>query len=417
MRILIVTPFYEPDLGPSAPLISMLSEDLAAMDYKITVLAAVPHFPSGFVQPEYRKHIWKWDRSGRVQICRIRVPSGKRGNLWHRLSTFIFYQILACFVGLNLSYDAVLITNPALETGLPMVLLSVLRRKPSVFCVWDLYPEVGITLGIFRRPSIIYLVKSLEDFCLRRATAVQTLSDSFVAILRQRVHPDTQIEVIPPWIDTNFIAPLPRINRFSTAHGLNECFVVLYAGNLGLSQGLEKVLLAAKELSCQRKNIRFLFVGDGPNKRNLVAQADSLQLDNVRFIPFQAREHLPEVLATADLSLVSLQPGISTGSLPSKTFPILASGRPILAVAEEESELCRLIQLSRAGKCVSPFNCDSLSREIIHFQEDYEMCERMGRNARNFSIRHYSRNSAAQHYKRILERIISQCQRTTLNGQ
>lgn len=165
------------------------------------------------------------------------------------MAAFAVYQALGCLVGLRLTYDVVLVTNPAVESGLPFLFFSVLRRKPSLFCVWDLYPEVGITLGVFRRPAVISLVKILEGFCLRQATAVQTLADAFVRNLKQRVGRHTEIHVIPPWIDTEFITPLPRTNRFSAEHGLNERFVVLYAGNLGLSQGLDNVLPAAKGLS------------------------------------------------------------------------------------------------------------------------------------------------------------------------
>jgi colanic acid biosynthesis glycosyl transferase WcaI len=323
------------------------------------------------------------------------------------MAAFAFYQALACLVGLRLTYDAVLITNPALESGLPFLFLSVLRRKPSLFCVWDLYPEVGITLGVFRRSAVMSLVKILEDFCLQRATAVQTLADAFVPNLKQRVRRDTKIHVIPAWIDTEFIAPLPRANRFSAEHGLHERFVVLYAGNLGLSQGLDNVLLAAKGLSSQRRSIQFVLVGDGPNKENLVAQAGKLRLDNVCFIPFQPRERLPEVLATADLALVSLQPGVADGSLPSKTFPILASGRPILAVAERGSELHKLMQVSQAGVCIPPSNREALSGAILDFEGNKELCGRFGKMAREYAIRNHSRASAALRFEKILEQIAS----------
>ena len=135
--------------------------------------------------------------------------------------------------------DNIRITNPAIETGMPFLFLAWLRRKPSIFCVWDLYPEVGIQMGIFRHPMVIRLIQMMEDFCLKRSTVVQSLADSFVSILENRVSSSNKINVIQPWIDTDSIRPISRHNSFSREFGLDDKFNVLYAGNLGVSQGLD----------------------------------------------------------------------------------------------------------------------------------------------------------------------------------
>ena len=411
MKILLVTTYYTPDLGPSAPMLAMLGEDLAARGHAVTVICAVPHFPSGRVAPEYRKGLWQWEEQNGVRVCRVRVPGGDRANLRHRLWTFVVYQILATLAGLTLSYDAALITNPAIETGLPFAVLGWLRRKPCVFAVWDLYPEVGARLGIFRGRLVINVVKAMEDFCLRRAAAVQALSAGFVESLRNRVGHPEKLTVIPVWIDVDFIHPLPRQNNFSETHGLNDSFVVLYAGNLGLSQGLEQVVGAAGLLAAE-PHIRFVFVGDGPNREALQGQARQKQLANVQFIPFQPRERLPEVLAAADLSLVSLQSGFGDGSLPSKTFSILASGRPFLAITDAGSQLWKLADDLRAGRWVPPGDPQAIRKAVVELSQDPEALRRMGENGRSYALQHHARQAAADRFEQLFQQILPSKKRT-----
>jgi len=398
MKILVVTPYYAPDLGPSAPMFTMLCEDLVARGHAVTVLCAVPHFPSGQVSSEYRRGLWQWREENGVQVCRVRVPSGDRANLIHRLWVFLIYQLLTTLAGLRLQYDVVLITNPAIETGLPFAVLCWLRRKPCVYAVWDVYPEVGVRMGLFRHRAVIKWVGFLEDFCLHRAQRIQVLSDGFrTDLARHGLAPDS-IAVIPHWLDTDLIRPMPRKNSFSQAHALDDCFVVLYAGNLGLSQGLETVLESARVLA-DNSDIVFLFVGDGAGKTQLMKQA--VGLDNVRFLPFQPRETLPEVLATADISLVVLKQGLGSVSLPSKLFSILASGRPVIASLDKGSDAWSLVQASQAGLCVSPEDPMALVQAILSLRDDPTQCEQMSRNGRAWAKQFHSPQSAAAKFENL----------------
>jgi colanic acid biosynthesis glycosyl transferase WcaI len=276
-----------------------------------------------------------------------------------------------------------------------------LRGKPSVFAVWDLYPEVGERLGIFRNRWVVWIVKTLEDFCIHRAAAVQALSEGFLPNLRARMRKPEALVYIPMWIDTDFIQPLSRQNPFSVAHGLDDVFVVLYAGNLGHSQGLEQIVEAADLLANQR-DIRFVFVGEGPSRENLVALVQEKRLTNISFISFQRREILPEVLATADLSLVSLQAGFGDGSLPSKTFSILASGRPILAIADPGSQLEKLIELSQAGRFILSGKSVLIRDTILDLYNNPSMRQKMGESGREFACQHHNRRVIARKFEKIL---------------
>jgi colanic acid biosynthesis glycosyl transferase WcaI len=321
------------------------------------------------------------------------------------LLQFLCYQIGAVGAEFNRNYDVVVAANPALWTWLPFAYFVCLRHKPAIFSIHDVYPDVGIALGIFRSGFIVTIVASLERYCLKHAQIVRILSESFRPGLRNLGTPDSKMALVYDWVDTELIRPLSRNNQFAQAHNLMNRFVVLYAGNLGLSQGLENVLAAAEQLSAH-PDVHFLFVGDGPGREQLVSEAASRKLMNVQFVPFQSRNVLPELLGSADVSLVVLRKGIGTDSLPSKTFSILASGRPIIASVDQQSETWNLIQAAQAGLCIEPDSPVELVNAITTLKNDPGLRERLGQNGRTWAERKHSPQSATGQFEALLNQAI-----------
>jgi colanic acid biosynthesis glycosyl transferase WcaI len=406
MRIMIFGLYYEPDLGPSAPLSTMLCENLVKLGHQVTIITRVPHYPSGRVPAGFRgKWFWKSVENG-VNVIRVALPSVDRSKLPLRMWQFLCYQIGATLAGLGKQYDVVISSGPSLEVWLPFAYMVVLRRKPAIYSVYDVYPNVGVTLGIFRHKPVIALVSSMERFCLNNATVVRVISDSFRPELRAMGVPDEKIIHVYDWVDTALVHPLPRDNAFAREHDLMGKFVVLYAGNLGLSQGLEHILTSAATVD-DHKDICFVFVGDGANRERLVAETEQRHLKNVKFIPFQPRQRISEVLASADVSLVSLQRGIGLGSVPSKTLSILASGRPMIACIDEGSEAWNLIKRAEAGLVVPPENPSALVEAILTLKNDPELCKRMGLNGRSWAENNHSPQTGAKRIEKILLEITS----------
>jgi colanic acid biosynthesis glycosyl transferase WcaI len=386
----------------------MLCENLVRLGHQVTIITTVPNYPSGRVPAEWRrkgKLLWKSLENG-VEVIRVAQPSLDASRLWLRMIQYICYQIGATWAGLGKKYDVVIAGSSSLTAWLPFAFLVVLRRKPAMYSVADVYPKVGITLGIFRHKPVIAMVSSMELFCLNNAAVVRILSDSFRSDLREMGVPDEKMVLVYDWVDTDLVHPLPRDNAFAREHSLVGQFVVLYAGNLGLSQGLEHVLSAAETLK-EHQDISFVFVGDGATRERLVAEAEQRQLKNVKFIPFQPRPRLPEVLASADVSLVSLQHGIGFSSLPSKTLSILSSGRPLIVSIDEGSDTWNLIQKAGAGLCIPPENPAALVEAILTLKSDQELCDRFGRNGRIWAENNHSPRSCAMQIEKILLEIIS----------
>jgi colanic acid biosynthesis glycosyl transferase WcaI len=407
-RVLVITPYYAPDFGPSSPLITTLAEALSAnFNVRVTVVCTAPHFPDGMVREGFHHLPWKWSVENGVHVCRIWIPSGERSRLFHRMVVFVIYQLLSTLAASRQKYDVVLITNPAIETGFLFLVFAWLKRKPSIFCVWDIYPEVGVQLGVFKNTLVIRVVKWLENFCLEHASAVQALAQGFLSNLRERVSDPQKVVYIHPWLTMNGLHGLSKQNPFARAHGFDEKFIVMYAGNLGLSQGLDKFIWGAKELSNQQR-IHFVFVGDGIAAPDLHSLAQSLELSNVTFLPYQPRERLAEVLSSADISLVSLQSGLTASSLPSKTFSIMACERPVFAMVDEDSELWRMIQSARAGWCVpssaSPKQIADRIKSIYHESATLKV---YGANAGRYVRENFSLQKAAGRFHNLIEEVAS----------
>ena len=255
-------------------------------------------------------------------------------------------------------------------------------------------------MGFFRHRPIIQLVTHLERSCANRAEIVRILSQSFTeGVVRLGVSED-RIRLIYDWVDTSLITPLPKSNPLAVELGLDREFVVLYAGNMGFSQGLEHVLEAARLLADEK--IRFVLVGEGAAKDSLLATADSYQLQNITFLPFQPRAFLPQVLAMADVSLVILSRGMGFSSLPSKTLSILAGGRPMVASIDPGSDTWNLVERSDSGICVPPEDPARLAEAIQTLKQSPALRDQMGQNGRRYALHHHSPQSAAEAFEEIL---------------
>lgn len=404
LRILVVEPYYEPDGGPAAPLFTMLCQELVRRGHEVTALTAVPHYPSGKVSKAYRGMKLHRTVENGVRVIRVPLPSVNRARLYQRLIQFLTYQVNALYFGWRLNCDVLISITPSLEVWLPIIFFTVIKRKPLIYSVHDVYPDSGIKLGIFRYKIVTKMVTLLEKSYAKRATLVRILSKSFEdGVKRLGVH-NSRIRLIYDWVDTDLIKPLPKRNTFSIKNGLDDCFVVLYAGNIGYSQGLEIVLEAAKIL--EKENIRFLFIGEGVAKKSLMETSSALVLPNITFLPFQPREHLPEVLATADISLVILRKGMGYNSLPSKTLSILASGRPIVVSIDPGSDTWNLVERSQSGLCIEPECPNRMADAILHLKGDSTLRKKMGQNGREYALFYHSPKMAALSFERLFDEAI-----------
>jgi colanic acid biosynthesis glycosyl transferase WcaI len=268
----------------------------------------------------------------------------------------------------------------------------------------DLFPEAAQATGVLNNRLAISLFSAMERFLYRSATHISLISKSFLENLINKGVPVDKITLIPVWADPNAVFPLPKQNQFRNQHLLNEKFVVLYAGNLGLTSSLEEVISAAELLSAEA-NICFVIVGEGLKKSILKQMARRQKLDNILFLPYQPRKIYPEMLAAADLSLVTLNDRSSLTSLPSKVFNIMASARPVLAVAPLESELAQLVKDADCGVIIPTKHPELLAEEIRKLMHQKQRLDIMGLNGRDQLQKKYARKRCIGMFEDMMQNL------------
>jgi colanic acid biosynthesis glycosyl transferase WcaI len=219
------------------------------------------------------------------------------------------------------------------------------------------------------------------------------LSEGFrYTLIKEKEVPAEKITVIPVWLDAQDIVPKPRDNLWRREMGIGaEKFVVLYAGTIGLVSGAEMVVEAAKNLQSY-EDILFLFVGWGQSRDRVEAEARKAGLRNMRFLPFQPRERLSEVQATADISLVTLAPGRGKTSVPSKVLGYMAAGRPVLAAVDAACDTAALIKRAECGVAVLPGNAKVISEEILNLFKNPQWRQDSGLKGRKYFEENFERS-------------------------
>jgi colanic acid biosynthesis glycosyl transferase WcaI len=405
MRILLFGQHYAPEEISGAVLATELATDLARLGHQVIFVTCAPNYPSGRVFPGYRNRLYQVERLESVRVVRIWSYISPRKTFWPRIMNYLTFSIAAFYGGLLAGKpDVVFSASPPLPLGLSAWLLSRIWRVPWILRVEDLFPEVAVTTGVLRSRVWIKLLYRLEKFLYQKATHISLISEVFCSALLAKGVPPQKMSVIPVWADPDAVQPLPKDNDFRRQHGLDGKFVLLYSGNLGYTSALEDVLEAAALLE-PRPEIQIVIVGEGVKKGSMLDWVSRNNVGNILFLPYQSRASFSEMLAAADVGLVTLHPHASHTSLPGKTFNIMASSRPVLAVAPLESELSRIVKDTDCGVVIEPGHPDRLAGCMLELAADRERLVSMGQRGRKQLIDHYSRKRCVGLFAELLESV------------
>jgi colanic acid biosynthesis glycosyl transferase WcaI len=298
--------------------------------------------------------------------------------------------------------DVVLVIGPPLVGPNLGALVAARHRAKLVNVIFDIYPDIAIDTGKVTNPLVIAAARMAERLQYWTSDLTVVLSEGFKKTLVARGVPEEKISVLPVWLDPDEILPMSRDNFWRREQGIPlDKFVVLYAGTIGVVSGASIVADAARLLH-DREDILFLFVGEGEEKPKVEARARALGLHNVRFLPFQPRERLPEVQATADVGLVTLSSGRGRTSVPSKVLGYMAAGRPVIASVDLNSDTANDIAEAQAGLVVAPEDPKALAAVIRKAREDVDWRAAAGIRAREHLVKAYSRNQVLDRYRRLL---------------
>jgi len=380
LRILFFNRSYWPDFGATGQLLTELAEDLVAHHgFDVTVVTGYPLRQPGS-RPAREIH-------NGVEIVRASGTTFEPRRFAGRAANYVSYFASACAAGLRVGRGdmVVALTDPPI-IGLAGLLAARRAGVPFVFMVRDVFPEVAALLEDFRSATVDAVLEQVTRYLLRHADAVLPLGDTMQQRLVAKGGHPGRMRIIEDWADCALLAPGPKDNPFSRAHGLHDRFVVMHAGNIGLSQNLDIVLDAAEHLRA-RDDIRIVFVGDGARRVLLERRARERCLDHVVFLPYQPRERMGESYAAADVFVVSLLPGLAGCIVPSKVYSILAAGRPYVAAVEEACEVVALTRAEGCGFVVAPGDARALADHVIELADTPGLADRMGARAREVGLR------------------------------
>lgn len=394
MKVLVLSQWYPPE--PQS-VVSDLAESLAMQGHDVQVLTGFPNWPSGRLYRGYRIRLFQREIWNGVPITRVplfpyhgRSPIGRIANL----ATFCLAAlVLGPF--LMRRPDVIHAIQPP-TTCFPAWFLSRVWRVPFTYEVQDLWPDTLRATGMVGGGGALGLVARYCRWAYRKAARIRVISQGFRRHLIERGVPESKIHVIPNWVDVDRykpVAPAPSVS--------SGTFRIMYAGNLGLAQGLDNVLAAAARLP-RDSGVTFVFVGDGVEADALRAQAASMQLSNVEFAGRRPPEEMSQVLANADAVLLHLKDDpLFSVTIPSKLLTYFAVGKPIISCAAGEPT--ELVTTSGAGIGCAPGDPGALAEAATHMAVlAVEERDAMGRAGRTFAMAHFEREAVVAEIGKLL---------------
>jgi colanic acid biosynthesis glycosyl transferase WcaI len=407
MRVVVLCPHFEPDTAPTGVVMTRIVRELAARGHELHVVTSLPWYRAHRIEPEWSGRWTATEQTAWGSVTRVHpFPGEDKANIARRAVGFAGFSLLAGLAGGRAGgpfrrVDAVLAMSPPLSLGLTGWLVGVVRGAPLVFNVQDIFPDAAVRTGAIRARRVIAFAAWLERITYRRAAAVTVLGED----LRRNVIGKAgearrnTVHVVPNFVDTDVIRPMPRMTGYRAELGIGDEPVVLYAGNVGFSQSLELVVEAARQLP----DVTFLINGDGAARPQLERSAASVP--NVRFAGYQPSPRLAEVLATGDVHVVPLRTGLGDVSVPSKTYSSLAAGRPVVASIDLDSEIPRLLADAGAGIAVAPGEAGALVTALRAVLDDPARAAAMGAAGREWAEREASPAAVGVAYDRLLRAV------------
>ena len=377
--------------------------ELAARGHELHVVTSLPWYRNHAIEPGWGGRLWRTEKTEWGSIIRVHPFPGKsKSNLLRRAVGFLAFSYAVGIRsvhadGFPFKVDGVLAMSPPLTLGLTGWFTKIIRRAPLVFNIQDVFPDAAIQTGTISNKNIIAAAKWLERVSYQRSDAVVLLSQDLRTNIANKIDAKHhhRLHVSPNFVDTVAITPQHRMTAYRNELGIGDQLVVMYAGNVGFSQSLNLVVEAAAKFP----EIAFVINGDGAARKKL--QEDCAQLANVHFGDYQPIERLSEVLATGDIHLVPLRTGLASVSVPSKSYSILAAGRPMLAAIDPNTEIPNMLQQSGAGVAVNPDNGPAFIEALGRLISNRDQLSEMGAKGRKWVETHASPASVAAQYEAI----------------
>jgi glycosyltransferase involved in cell wall biosynthesis len=380
-----------------------LGERLVAEGQQFTVVASDVSYLTGKRLVPKKKLMTETCEDG-IRILRAYTYSSLHTSYFLRVISFLSFMATSIVVGARVSRpDVVMGTTPPIFQAVSAWALSVLRRRPFLLEVRDLWPEFAIDIGVLTNPTLIRLARWLESFLYDRADYLLVNSPAYRDYLIRKGIAPGKITFIPNGVDPQMFDPHQHSEHFRQQYGLQEKFVVTYAGAIGMANDIDVLVRAAAAIS-HRDDIQILIAGDGKERKRLEDLVRQLGLENVTFTGALPKSQMKMVLAASDACIAILRNiRMFTTTYPNKVFDYMAAGRPtILAI---DGVIREVVEAAKGGIFVQPGDANLLARAITDLADDPERVREMGLSARAYVVKHFNRDEHARAFADLISRV------------
>lgn len=406
MKVLMLKAYYEPEIAAGIYLASELVEDMSKEGIRVDVYTPMP---TRGIDENVRR---KYNKEKKKEVLHKGQAVIHRFGLWRegthnigRAFRYVVQNIIEIWIGITKKYDILLLGSTPPTNGVMGAIIKKIRRKRFIYVIDDMFPDSLVAAKITKEGSILYRIgRWMEKVTYRNADDIIVISDNMKQRVSEKGVSAEKVYVVYNWIDENVIKPIERQNNtlFTELELDEKLFYVTYAGNLGHSQNIEVILRAAERL--KNTTIEFLIFGEGSQKEQLKKMLAERQLTNIRLLPLQPYERVSEVYSLGDVSIVTCYPGTGKTALPSKTWSIMAAGRPVIASFDKASDMERIIVESKAGLFADADDDKRLSECIMELYQNPERCRKMGQSAQKFVQENIARSVSTKRYCDIIKK-------------
>lgn len=399
MKLLVIGNYYEPEITSGIYLAKNLYESLA--DHGVEIELIIPSPSRGINKDMYRKYLGLYEEkaNGNLRIHRIKIYPETKNNI-KRAFRYLLIQFKLFRYASALTADVVFAQSTPPIIGITAAFLSKKIGAPFVYNLHDVFPDSMVNANMIKENSVIYKIgRIIENYTYKKACKIIAVSNDIKKNLINKGVTADKISVISNWVDEDVVYPICRDNnKLLKAWGLNpEQFYVVYAGNLGTSQNVDVILEAAK-LTINYENIKYCIIGNGVEEKRLKNKSKLMRLDNVKFYPIQPYCDVSYVYSLGDVDVVTCKAGVGLAGMPSKTWSIMATKRPLLISFDKKSELWDLVTKTKSGLCSEPDDAENLANNILKFYCNKSLCNEYGNNGYSYIMNNHVKSICVKEY-------------------
>lgn len=404
MKILILTQYFPPETGAPQNRLHSLAGYFSNLGAEVSILTAMPNYPKMEVFDGYRGKFYKYEEQGNIKVHRAWIFVSKSKSVIFRLLnyfSFVFSSLLIGIIKIN-KHDIIICESPPLFLGISALILKWFKNSKLVFNVSDLWPESAEKLDIVTNKLLLGISYKLEGLLYAKSNLVSGQTQGIVKNISDR-YPQIKTYWLPNGIDFNQYNIQANGADFRLTYAINSSdFILMYAGILGYAQGLD-VIIKSAFITKNFPEIKYVIIGDGPEKEKLLALSKELNLSNLIFIGNIPRENMSNAIASCNVYIVPLKKNdLFLGAIPSKLFEPLAMGKPILlGVDGEAREL--FIEKGNGGLFFTPEDADELAEKVLYLNANRNEISLLGDNGKKFVSINFNREKIAKLFFEKLE--------------